>query len=149
MFFFCSSTCLFKEVNRIESSFPFDQDFLGPTKPSFNSWNRSQILVRWDFQISKMKWFALTIVCLLQLISSTTSYRRFVQISDIHMVSIKMPFLQMFHRAVKFLLHIKFVTCGLHYKCFMIINNASVWSITYNGNLQSQLRLALAVIIVL
>ena len=39
------------------------------------------------FQIPAMKLLALTVVWMSLLISGTTSYRRFVQISDIHMVS--------------------------------------------------------------
>ena len=39
------------------------------------------------FQIPAMKLLALTIVWMSLLISGPTSYRRFVQISDIHMVS--------------------------------------------------------------
>ncbi len=35
-------------------------------------------------------------------------------------------------------------TCGLYYKCFMIVNYALVWSITYDHNLRSLQRLALA-----
>ena len=47
----------------------------------------SKIWFSSTFQIPAMKLLALTVVWMSLLISGTTSYRRFVQISDIHMVS--------------------------------------------------------------
>ncbi len=39
------------------------------------------------------------------------------------------------------------LSCVLYYQSFMIVNYASVWSISYNRNLRSQIRLALGKIL--